>query len=104
MKEYLNILFNGNSLNSEQAEIVMNYIIEGKYSNEQISAFLGALRSRGEKVEEIVGFVRAMRKKAVKIDIDNKHLIDVCELVEMEKILLIFLLLQLLLLQLQAFQ
>ncbi|MEK7434989.1 MAG: anthranilate phosphoribosyltransferase [Cyanobacteriota bacterium] len=78
MKEYLNILFNGNSLNSEQAEIVMNYIIEGKYSNEQISAFLGALRARGEKVEEIVGFVRAMRKKAVKIDIDNKHLIDVC--------------------------
>lgn len=78
MKEYLNILFNGESLNSEQAELVMLNIIEGKYSNEQIAAFLGALRARGEKVEEIVGFVKAMRKKALKVELEAPNLIDIC--------------------------
>lgn len=79
MKEHLNTLFSGKSLNRFQAEDAMNKIIEGMVSPEQVSAFLGALRVKKETVDEIVGFAKSMRKHAVNIKTrHNGNLIDVC--------------------------
>lgn len=78
MKDFLNTIFSGNSLNRDQAEQAMDKMIDGKTSSEQIAAFLAALKLKKETVEEIVGFVKSMRKNALKIDITHSHLIDVC--------------------------
>jgi anthranilate phosphoribosyltransferase len=78
MKEYLDIVFSGKILNKNDSEKVMDIIINNQASNEQISAFLGAISSRGFNVDEIVGFVKSIRKHSIKIDIDNPYLIDVC--------------------------
>ncbi len=78
MKEYLNILFSGKSLNRTEAEQAMNSIIEGNALPEQVSAFLGALRVKGETVEEIVGFAKSIRANAVNIQTKHRYLTDVC--------------------------
>lgn len=78
MKEYLNILFSGNSLNAGQAEEIMDLIIEGNVSNEQIAAMLGALRVKKETVEEITGFVRSIRKNALNFETKHRYILDVC--------------------------
>lgn len=78
MKEYLNTLFSGKSLNRISAENAMDIIIENQASTEQISAFLGAVSAKGFNVDEIVGFVKSIRKHSIKIEVTNEYMIDVC--------------------------
>lgn len=79
MKEYLNTVFSGKSLNKLEAREAMDTIIRGNVSSEQISAFLGAIRARGESVNEIVGFVHSIMNSAIKIETNQpNHIIDVC--------------------------
>lgn len=78
MKEYLNKVFSGEKLNKLESENVMDIIINNQANNEQVSAFLGAISSRGVSSKEIVGFVKSIRKHSIKINLDNPYLIDVC--------------------------
>ncbi len=48
-----------------EAEEVARKIMAGEAAPSQIGAFLALLRARGERVEHLVGFVRAMRDHAV---------------------------------------
>ena len=46
----------------------MQIILRGEASHPQIAAFLIALKMKGETVDELVGFARAMRQMAVPVD------------------------------------
>jgi len=58
----------------------METILTGQASQPQIAAFLVALRMKGETVEELVGFARAMRRMAAPIDhqLSGEPLLDTC--------------------------
>lgn len=68
----------GGRLSSDEAYSVMMEIISGESSDVQVAGLLTALRMRGESVEEIVGFAKAMRDKAVRIQVDRQPLVDTC--------------------------
>jgi anthranilate phosphoribosyltransferase len=58
----------------------MHTILKGEASQAQIAAFLVALRMKGETVEELAGFARAMRAMAapVPVGLTGKALLDTC--------------------------
>ena len=67
-------------LQTEEARAAMQAILAGEVSSVQIASFLTALRMKGETVEELVGFARAMREVAVRVDVGltGEPLIDTC--------------------------
>jgi len=66
------------SLSADEAAEVMTIIMEGEATPVTIAALLTALRMKGETVEEIAGFARVMRAKAVRITPHCTPLIDTC--------------------------
>ncbi|MAL16366.1 MAG: anthranilate phosphoribosyltransferase [Balneola sp.] len=75
-KSILNKLSFSEDLSQIEAETALNLIMTGEVSEEQIAAFLTAMRLKGETVEELTAFVKVMRSKAVKVDVDIKGAID----------------------------
>jgi anthranilate phosphoribosyltransferase len=71
------IVTGSRSLTEAEAEAAMTIILEGRATPVEISAFLVALRSRGETAEEVTGFARAMRAAATPLDIPGP-LLDTC--------------------------
>jgi anthranilate phosphoribosyltransferase len=63
MQKYINKLEAGRDLSSEEAEAAVSKILSTA-EDDEIGAFLLALRAKGEKPDEIAGFVRGMRKAA----------------------------------------
>ncbi len=57
----------GADLSVQEAEAVMEELLEGRLAQEQIVGLLISLRAKGETVEELVGFARAMRRHAAPI-------------------------------------
>ena len=77
--DVLGHVFGGESLSREQARDVMGQLMDGRLSQMQAAALLAALRTRGETVEEIVGFAEAMRERAIKVPVDvDGPLLDTC--------------------------
>lgn len=64
LKPFLAKVVDGVSLTAGEAREAMDCIMSGGATDAQISAFIVALRMKGETVEEITGFARAMRAKA----------------------------------------
>jgi anthranilate phosphoribosyltransferase len=77
---YLHLLSERRDLGCAEARTAMEIILSGGASAAQIAAFLVALRMKGETVEELVGFARAMRQMAATIDhgIHGEALLDTC--------------------------
>lgn len=67
-----------NSLSAGQAEMVMEQIMTGEATPAQIGGFLIALRTKGETVDEVTGFARAMRRNAVPVRPRGGLLVDTC--------------------------
>ena len=78
--ELLSKIVEGIDLSEDEMEKAFEFIMEGRAKPTQIAAFLTALRMKGETVEEISGAVKAMRKKAKKIEVEKKGrlLLDIC--------------------------
>lgn len=68
----------GVDLTEAEAESVLEQIMSGNASEVQTAAFLIALRTKGEKVEEIVGLAKTMRRFSVKVDITGIDVVDTC--------------------------
>jgi len=68
----------GESLNLAEARQVMELIMSGVAPPVQIGALATALRIRGETVEELVGFVLAMREKSIRIKVSDPNAVDTC--------------------------
>lgn len=72
-------IFDGVTLARDEARAVMGQLMDGQLSQMQAAALLAALRTRGETVEEIVGFAQAMRQRAVKVTANvSEPLLDTC--------------------------
>jgi anthranilate phosphoribosyltransferase len=65
MKTYLAKVMRGERLSEEEASAVMGVIMDGEATAAQIGALLAALSVRGETEDEVVGFARTMRARAV---------------------------------------
>ena len=66
----------GHDLSQEQTAAVLREIMHGNASEIQIAAFLIALRTKGETVEEIAGLAQAMRSFAVRVQVNRDGLLD----------------------------
>jgi anthranilate phosphoribosyltransferase len=76
LTEAIDRLASGESLSTEAAASVLREVMAGEASDAQAAAFLVALRTKGEAVEEIVGLARAMRELAVRVDVSGDDLVD----------------------------
>src|SRR5690349_5236076 len=65
-------------LSEPEAEAAMAEMMDGAATAAQIAAYLMGLRQKGETVEEIVGSVKAMRSRAVRIRVGAKVVVDTC--------------------------
>ncbi|HEV2438440.1 MAG TPA: anthranilate phosphoribosyltransferase [bacterium] len=65
------------SLSEADAHAAMSHIMDGEATPAQIAAFITGLAMRGETVEEITGFARAIREHAVTIAPRADHLVDI---------------------------
>jgi anthranilate phosphoribosyltransferase len=67
-------------LSSADAEAAMQIVLRGEATHAQIAAFLIALKMKGETVDELVGFARAMRAMAVPVtpNLAGATLLDTC--------------------------
>ena len=77
---YLERIAARQDLSAADAEQAMRAILAGQASQPQIAAFLMGLKTKGETVEELVGFARAMRSLAVPVDpaLHGRPLLDTC--------------------------
>jgi len=67
-------------LDAAAAEAAMQIILRGEANPAQIAGLLMALRTKGETVEELVGFARAMRAMATTVThgIEGEAVLDTC--------------------------
>ena len=77
---YLHKTVGRENLSASEAQAVMDLILTGQASTPLIAAFLVALRMKGETPDELLGFARAMRAKAVPVrpELNGEPLIDTC--------------------------
>jgi len=64
----------------DEAEIaeVVGEIMSGQATEAQMGAFLAALASKGETFAELAGAARAMRRKALRVNVTNPVVVDTC--------------------------
>jgi anthranilate phosphoribosyltransferase len=69
IKEAISKVVCSENLTEDQTRSVFEEIMTGKATTPQISAFITALRMKGETVDEITGAAKVMREKAVKVKV-----------------------------------
>jgi anthranilate phosphoribosyltransferase len=75
-RKNLNKIIQGQNLSeSEMSQMILD-IFSGERTDAQIGAFIAALATKGETFEELVGAARAMRKKAIKIQVSSRVVVD----------------------------
>ncbi len=74
----IDALASGQDVPADDAAAVLAEIMAGDASEVQIAAFLIALRTKGETVDEIAGLARTMRELAAHVDVPSRDgLLDV---------------------------
>jgi anthranilate phosphoribosyltransferase len=63
-------------LSADRASEVLEQIMHGEVSETQIAAFLIALRTKGETVEELAGLARTMRELSARVSVASTDLLD----------------------------
>ena len=65
-------------LTMEEARDAMREVMDGRVPSAALAALLAALRMKGERPAELVGFARAMREHSVKISRPDGEVCDTC--------------------------
>jgi anthranilate phosphoribosyltransferase len=65
-------------LTMDEATDAMREVMEGRVPSAALAALLSALRMKGERPAELVGFARAMREHSVKISRPEGEVCDTC--------------------------
>lgn len=68
----------GLNLTQDEAMAAMGEMMDGTATDVQMGALLAGLRVRGETVDEIAGFAKAMRLRATKVPTKRTNLVDTC--------------------------
>jgi anthranilate phosphoribosyltransferase len=71
-------LVRSESLDNAEASSAMEEIMDGTATQAQISAFLVALRMKGETIEEIAGLAHVMRDRAIRVELGDTRVVDTC--------------------------
>ncbi|HEX7153646.1 MAG TPA: anthranilate phosphoribosyltransferase [Thermoanaerobaculia bacterium] len=71
-------LVEGRDLTREEMHDVFSRVMDGQATDVQKSAFLIALRMKGETAEEITGAAMAMRERVTPLEADRETLVDTC--------------------------
>ena len=78
-KELLEGVMDFSNLSEDEAYGLMEMIMEGELDDVQVAAILTALAMKGETVEEITGFARAMRDASLHVHIPGSmKVVDTC--------------------------
>lgn len=77
MKSILKQAVEGAVFNEKESIDMMNLMMNGEASPSQIASLLSIMRLRGETVEEIVGFTKAMRTRMLSIR-HSEEVMDTC--------------------------
>jgi anthranilate phosphoribosyltransferase len=72
----IDALAGGHDLTREQTAAVLSEIMRGNASEVQIAAFLIALRTKGETIQELAGLAQAMRSLATPVLVQRDNLLD----------------------------
>lgn len=78
ISECLKKVSSGENLSEKESYQCLSNIINGQASDTAISGLLTALSMKGESVDEITGFVRAMREVSIKVSSSGGPLVDTC--------------------------
>jgi len=80
LKRFIAKVVERQDLTEEEAHQAMGIIMDGEASPAQMASFVTGLRMKGETIEEITGFARAMRAKAVHIEANKngEWVLDTC--------------------------
>lgn len=77
LRDIIKLLSEGNTLSEHQSEQAFSRIMSGQVDLPQMSAFVMALRVRGETVDEITGGARVLRNKASLVSVPDGA-VDTC--------------------------
>src|SRR5437763_813332 len=66
----------GTDLSAEEAASVLREVMEGRAGETQTAAFLIALRTKGETVDEVAGLAKTMRELALRVEVGSANLVD----------------------------
>ncbi len=77
IREAIRAVADRQALSEQDAWAAMGEIMDGGATQAQIASFITALRMRGETVDEIAGFSRAMRERALRVIPRVDRLVDV---------------------------
>ncbi|MBW2567999.1 MAG: anthranilate phosphoribosyltransferase [Deltaproteobacteria bacterium] len=77
-RENLNKIIQGENLNETEISQMITEIFSGNITDAQIGAFMAALATKGETFEELAGAARAMRRKAVRVQVSAPIVVDTC--------------------------
>jgi anthranilate phosphoribosyltransferase len=77
-KQGLEDIIAGKDLSQEIMSQIITEILSGTITHSQIGAFMGALSTKGETFEELIGAARAMRRKARRIQTTSSVVLDTC--------------------------
>lgn len=77
IREAITKLTNFEDITFMEASEAMTEIMSGQASPAQLSAFLIALRMKGETIDEISGCAQVMREKAAKVELGSDNAIDI---------------------------
>lgn len=78
IRDLLRRVVDGHDLSEKEMIQVMTQIMNGEADPVFLSAFLTALRIKGENVSEIVGAAKVMREKTVHLSISADPILDTC--------------------------
>ncbi|MHB9037986.1 MAG: anthranilate phosphoribosyltransferase [Armatimonadota bacterium] len=78
IREAIKKVVEGVNLTQEEAVLAMTEIMDGEATPAQVACLITAMRMKGETVDEITGFVRVMREKAVRVRPKCETLLDTC--------------------------
>lgn len=80
IRQTISKVVEGEELTAAEANAAMDAIMNGEVTGAQIGALVTGLRMKGETVNEITGFARAMRDHALHVAIDQsaRPLLDTC--------------------------
>ena len=77
-KAILGKLIRRTDLTPDEAAEAIDTILAGALTEAQIAAFLAAMATKGETVDELAGAARAMRRRAVRIQPVGQTVVDTC--------------------------
>jgi len=78
IKAAISTVIDGQHLDTQAMQDVMQQIMTGQATDAQIGGFLVAMRLKGETVDEITGAAQVMRELSTNVAVTADHLVDTC--------------------------